>query len=77
MMRVERVIVALLLPVSQGAGLAVIGMPCERPKKGSERKPCWVASSWPRKSCGQETKSSHRKRKQRAMVEQGVNRLSG
>ena len=32
MMRVERVVVALLLLVSQGARLAVIAMPGERPK---------------------------------------------
>ena len=70
-MRVERVVVALLLPVSQGAGLDVIDRPGERPKKGSERNPCWVASSWPRKSYGQETKSSNRKRKHHAIVEHG------
>ena len=77
MMQVERVVVALLRPISQGGDLEVIGILSERPKTGSERNPCWVASSWARKSYGPDTEGGHPKRKQHAMIVHGVHRLSG
>ena len=72
MMRVERVDVALLLLV-RGQTCRYCHGWCEVEGIG---KPCWVASSWPRKSYGQETKSSHRKRKPHEMVVHGVDRLN-
>ena len=74
MMRVERVVRLSPCCYSSRKRTDLPSLPC-LVRGRSIGKPYWVVSSWPRKSYGQETKSSHRKRKQHAMVENGVHRL--